>query len=415
MGKEATARRDSRQSQPKGVEVRPGKRRSSLRVTFNYNGKRCRETLDIPVTPSNIKYASNLIGEIENRIERGTFEYSAFFPNSSRAGQKPLKAKRLTVSQLVDNFINAGRKTQSLSPSSIATYAKWQKARLDKKWCETYADELTTAELREWIVELICELAPKSVRNCVGVLSSVLTQATTDGIIKANPLEPISLKAMLPKRRKADEDDKIDPFNSGEIAAILGACTRPQEKALFQFAFASGLRTGELIALKWRHIDWINNLIHVEDNIVMGENVTVEKDTKTGSERDVPLLPAARAALAIMKPMTSMLKNGDYIFSHDGKSRWRHDSHIRERWKIIIRLSKVRYRNPYQTRHTFASTLLMNGEPELLVAQLLGHTTVEMVRRHYGRFIKQPEGIKLKSDYREFGANLGQVDQHKTA
>lgn len=89
--------------------------------------------------------------------------------------------------------------------------------------------------------------------------------------------------------------------------------------------------------------------------------------------------------------------------------------HIRERWKIIIRLSKVRYRNPYQTRHTFASTLLMNGEPELLVAQLLGHTTVEMVRRHYGRFIKQPEGIKLKSDYSEFGANLGQQANKKTA
>ena len=175
------------------------------------------------------------------------------------------------------------------------------------------------------------------------------------------------------------------------------------------------MRTGELIALKWKHIDWINGLIHVEDNIVMGEGVTVEKDTKTGAERDIPLLPAARAALGVMKPMTAMLKNGDYIFSYDGKNRWRHDSHIRDRWKIIIRLSKVRYRNPYQTRHTFASTLLMNGEPELLVAQLLGHTTVEMVRRHYGRFIKQPEGIKLKSDYGEFGANLGQRNNKKTA
>lgn len=415
MDQEAAARRDSRQSLPKGVEIRDGKRRSSLRVTFNYNGERCRETLDIEATPANIKYAGKLVGEIENRIARGTFGYAEFFPDSKRAGQKSLQAKRQTVSELITSFIDAGRKTESLSPSSIATYVKWQKSRLDKQWGETFADELTTAELRTWIVSLICELAPKSVRNCVGVLSTVLTQATTDGIIKANPLEPISLKSMLPKRRKQEEDDKVDPFNSKEIAAILEACDRPQERALFQFAFATGLRTGELIALKWKHIDWINGLIHVEDNIVMGENVTVEKDTKTGAERDVPLLPAAREALTIMKPMTAMLKNGDYIFSYDGKNRWRHDSHIRERWKIIIRLSKVRYRNPYQTRHTFASTLLMNGEPELLVAQLLGHTTVEMVRRHYGRFIKQPEGIKLKSDYSEFGANLGQPANKKTA
>lgn len=400
---------------PKGVEVRPGKRRESLRVTFNHNGERCRETLDIEATPANIKYAGKLVGEIENRIARGTFNYSEFFPNSKRAGQKSLTARRQTVAELVDTYIDNGRKTGALSPSSIATYVKWQRARLFPQWGSTYADELTTGELRAWIVSLIGDLAPKSVRNCVGVLSTVLTQATTDGIIKANPLEPISLKSILPKRKKASDEDKVDPFNSAEISAILSACDRPQERALFQFAFATGMRTGELIALKWKHIDWINGLIHVEDNIVMGEGVTVEKDTKTGAERDIPLLPAARAALGVMKPITAMLKNGDYIFSYDGKNRWRHDSHIRDRWKIIIRLSKVRYRNPYQTRHTFASTLLMNGEPELLVAQLLGHTTVEMVRRHYGRFIKQPEGIKLKSDYGEFGANLGQRNNKKTA
>lgn len=415
MDSQAASRRNGGQSLPEGVEVRSGKRRSSLRITFTFNGERCRETLDIPVSAANIKYASNLRGEILTRIAKGTFSYTEFFPESKRAGQKSLTAKRLTIGELVETFIDNGRKTGSLSPSSIATYAKWQRARLFPQWGATYADELGTGDLRAWIVTLIGELAPKSVRNCVGVLSTVLTQATTDGIIKANPLEPISLKSMLPKRKKASEEDKVDPFNAGEIAALLGACDRPQERALFQFAFATGLRTGELIALKWRHIDWINGSIHVEDNIVSGEVGTVEKTTKTDSERDIPLLPAARAALEIMRPMTSMLKNGDYVFSYDGKNRWRHDSHIRERWKIVVRLAKVRYRNPYQTRHTFASTLLMGGEPELLVARLLGHTTVEMVRRHYGRFIKQESGIVLRSDYSEFGAGLGQSTQGKTA
>lgn len=50
----------------------------------------------------------------------------------------------------------------------------------------------------------------------------------------------------------------------------------------------------------------------------------------------------------------------------------------------------------------------MQGEPELLVAKLLGHSTVEMVRRHYGRFIKEEEGIMLRGDYSKFGADLGQ-------
>jgi len=48
----------------------------------------------------------------------------------------------------------------------------------------------------------------------------------------------------------------------------------------------------------------------------------------------------------------------------------------------ILRRAGVRYRNPYQTRHTFASQLLISGEPELLVAKLLGHTTTEMGAVH---------------------------------
>jgi integrase len=403
MDQEAASRRNRGQGIPKGVEVRDGKRRSSLRVTFTYNGERCRETLDVEATPPNIKYAGKLVGEIENRIERGTFDYSEFFPGSKRAKQKNLAERRYTVGELVDAFIDTGRKTHSVSPSTTATYVKWQRARLFPQWGARWADEVTTAELRAWIVELIGELAPKSVRNCVGLLSSVFNVATTDGLLKTNPLTPIKIKTLLPKRKKSSEEDKVDPFNADDIAAILGACDRPQERALFQFAFSTGLRTGELIALKWRHIDWKNASIHVEDNIVSAEIGTVEKTTKTDMERDIPLLPAARAALEIMRPMTSLLNNGDYIFTPDGINRWRHDYQIRARWTIALRNAKVRYRNPYQTRHTFASTLLMNGEPELLVARLLGHNSVEMIRRHYGKYIQQPEGITLRSDYSEFG------------
>ena len=404
MDQKAATRRNSSKSLPEGVEIRVGKRRESLRVTFTFNGERCRETLDIPVTPANIKYAGNLRGEIKNRIERGTFDYSEFFPESKRALQKNLAKRRYTVCELVDSFIDTGRKTKSVSPSSTATYVKWQRARLKPQWGHRFSDEVTTAELRAWIVELIGELAPKSVRNCVGLLSAVFNVATTDGLLKTNPLTPIKIKTLLPKRKKAGEDDKVDPFNAEDISSILGACDRPHERALFQFAFSTGLRTGELIALKWRHIDWKNGLIHVEDNIVSAEVGTVEKTTKTDMERDVPLLPAARSALEIMRPMTSLLQKGDYIFTPDGINRWRHDYQIRARWTIALRNAKVRYRNPYQTRHTFASTLLMNGEPELLVAKLLGHNSVEMIRRHYGKYIKKPDGITLRSDYEEFGA-----------
>lgn len=405
-----SATRRSLLTLPEGIELRKGARGSRLRICFVWLGKRCRETLDIPVTPSNIKYAARLRAEVLNSIERGKFDYAAMFPNSNYAKLlRPDPKKTTLVEELVNTYIDTARKTKSLSPTSIVTYARWAKARILPKWGSHNASDLTTPDLRAWIADLSTELSPKSVRNCVGFFSSVLGRAADDELIKSNPLRPIRLKTLLPKRSKSDTS-KVDPFNDVEISTILNACPSPEEKALFQFAFSSGLRTGELIAIKWEHIDWLSKTIHVQDNIVSGETGTVEKTTKTDLERSVPILPGALEALETMKPLSQLLRG--YIFLYPNKRiRWRDEHQIRDRWKIILRKAGVRYRNPYQTRHTFASRLLMAGEQELLVAKLLGHSTVEMVRKHYGKYIAQPEGIVLRGDYSKFGAHLGQAPQ----
>lgn len=116
----------------------------------------------------------------------------------------------------------------------------------------------------------------------------------------------------------------------------------------------------------------------------------------------------------------------EYLFYNPATGgRWLDNQQLRKRsWIPALLRAKVRYRNPYQTRHTFASKLLEQGEQEILVANLLGHSTVEMVRRHYGRYIAQAGGVKLKGDYStfgatpceiggKFGANLGQINPGK--
>lgn len=403
-----------------GVEIREGARGKRIRIAFYYQGARRRETLDIPVTPANIKYANRLRGEVLNAIERGTFDYAKAFPGSKHARLAGVHAVRpkLTVGELMDEHLAAVRRADALSPSSIGSYARWTKARIKPKFGDRIADEITPPELRAWILDLASELAPKSVRSCVSVLSVVLSQAATDGIIASNPLAPIKLRTLLPRKRKAAQEEKIDPFSDLEIAAILDACPTVEERAFFQFAFGAGMRTGELIAFKWQHVSWATNTLHVQDNVVSGEYGTVEKTTKTDTERDIPILPAAKAALEAMRPASELLsaKTGGYVFLNPRTGqRWSNERVIRDRWTIILRKAGIRYRNPYQTRHTFASRLLMSGEAELLVAKLLGHTTVEMVRRHYGRYIKQPDGIVLRGDYSEFGADLGHSNPPKPA
>lgn len=58
-------------------------------------------------------------------------------------------------------------------------------------------------------------------------------------------------------------------------------------------------------------------------------------------------------------------------------------------WLPIMARSGIEYRNPYQIRHTYASTLLTAGGNPWYVAQQLGHEDVEMVFRTYGKFIRE--------------------------
>lgn len=370
--------------------------------------------MDIPATLANIKYAGNMVGSIKTAIERQQFDYATFFPNSTYAKRyAPALKKRYTVAELMDSYIDTATKAKSLSPSTLASYRRWANARINPKWGDRFSDDIQTPEIRAWIADLVVEMDAKSVRNCVGFLSAVLNRASADSLISANPLAPIKLKSVMPKKKNAEGSD-IDPFNDQEIAAILAACRTPEERALWQFAFATGMRTGELIAIKWGHIDALKGVIRVQDNVVSAEIGTVEKDTKTGKSRDIPILPAAQSALDTMRMISRLV--GEYIFIHPvTRQRWRDDQQLRKgSWKPTLLRAGVRYRFPYQTRHTFASKLLENGEQENLVAHLLGHATVEMVRRHYGRYIKQAGGILLRGDYSKFGADLGQYDMQKS-
>ena len=71
---------------PNGIVVRKwSSGATTLRISFYYRGVRCFETLKIEATSANLKYAERLRGEILNAIERGTFSYPDYFPNSKRA------------------------------------------------------------------------------------------------------------------------------------------------------------------------------------------------------------------------------------------------------------------------------------------------------------------------------------------
>ena len=190
-----------------------------------------------------------------------------------------------------------------------------------------------------------------------------------------------------------------------EINTIL-RFSEGQVRNLFQFAFFSGLRISELIGLRWEDIDWDNKLTRVEETIVAKES----KGPKTEAGiRDVLLLSPALEALEQQKQYT-FLQLGRVFHNPQTDKPWETSQQIRRtQWMHILKKAGIRYRNTYQTRDTYASMMLSQGENIMWVSKQLGHVDVEMVIKTYGRWI--PDN-STQSGYRpvhDWGTHLGSM------
>jgi integrase len=352
--------------------------KTTLRVSFYYRGVRCFETLKIEATTANLKYAERLRGEILNAIERGTFSYPDYFPNSKRAHIFGHVQTKITVGELLREFLEEAKSTKEAS--TYRGYKRVCEGHLLPIFDKVEIQDLQPAIIRKWIRGL--NSTTKTVANILTPLRAVIEQALVDQHIKENPLNSIIVDKLLNKETKKS-DYKPDPFGVDEINSILNA-SEGQVRLLFQFAFFTGLRVSELIGLRWEDVDWQNQLIHVEETIVAKES----KGPKTeAGVRDVLLLPPALEALEQQKQYTFSQK-GRVFYNPQSNKPWETSQQIRRtQWMHILKRAGIRYRNTYQTRHTYASMMLSQSENIMWVSKQLGHVDVEMVIKTYGRWI----------------------------
>jgi len=380
-----------------GVELRSGERTESIRIYFTYRGVDCREPLRLPHTKQNIAYAMRRRGEVINAIERGTFVYSDFFPESPRARLfcppvLPTDAppqSDATIGALLREYLVVAKRNLALS--SYNCYQQVADDHLFPMWDSKPVAELTTRELRNWIMTL--EGKRKTVQLILTPLRNTLEQALVDELVETNPFDSIRLKKIL-AREQMQSSFRADPFDIEEIEAILGACEREQERNMFQFAFCTGMRPSEYIAQEWPGVNFVMHQLQVDGAFVDGEAKASAK-TEAGL-RKIDMRQGALDALDAQQVHTK-LAGGLIFLNPNYGEQWAGDKPIRERWGRILLIAGVRYRNPYQTRHTFASSLLMLGANPLYVATQLGHVDTTLVFRTYGRWI----AAGLKNDKRQ--------------
>lgn len=347
-------------------------RGDSIYLDFYYQGIRQRPSLGLKPTKANILHAQRLFAAIELDIAMGKFDFSERFPNSKKAISIN-KTQNITISQALDDYMRSAQRT--LEKSTIKGYNSAIEFYLKPNFGHIKLTDLTASDVKAWINSL--SISAKRINNVLIPLRRVFEDAYAEELIDRNP--------MLRVKNLPVKTEEPQPLTPAESEAILKELPQ-QGKNLIQFALWSGLRTSELIALEWNDVDFKAGVVRVRRAIV-NKNAKQPK-TKSG-ERDVKLFPPSLDALLDQKHFT--YSSGSRVFNNPNTNKpWETDAQIRRTlWIPALEKAGVEYRTPYQTRHTYASTLLSAGEPPMWVANQMGHKDWAMIRRVYGRWIPE--------------------------
>jgi integrase len=275
-------------------------------------------------------------------------------------------------------------KEAELKNSTFEKYARIIELRLLPAFHDQPVNALKTSDIKFFMLG-IDDVGGKSKRIYLSVLKGILDEALYDEIIDKNPVDRIRPPKLI--------KPAINPFTPIEVQSILNDAQMFNYKHYLYIAFFTGMRSGEIIALKKNNIDFKNNIIQIRrTRSRFGESTPKTR----GSSRDIPILDT-------LKPyLKSILESHDheYLFQTQYGEPYRDTNVFVERyWTKSLKLLSIPYRRPYNTRHTYATNMLYrNLVTPMELAQLLGHASTEMVYNVYVSY--------LEKNYKKFDTSM---------
>ena len=230
-------------------------------------------------------------------------------------------------------------------------------------------------------------LSRASVETAKICISGVCEFAIDEGLIDIGSNPARDAMKNIGAGKKTDREP-ISILTSQEVSQVLEAAKtiRPDFYFLLLCAFRTGMRIGEILALKWNNINWPNDYITVQKSFKRG----VLSDTKTGKIRNVDMSGQPKQELrnllhrrkkeAIRKGLSEPVE----VIFHDKNCYHLSQNSTRNIWRRVLRKAGIDYRKFHCTRHTFASLMLAANVPISYVKDMMGHSSIQMTLDIYG-------------------------------
>lgn len=288
-------------------------------------------------------------------------------------------SEALTVAEVGRRYLlhleRAGRKlsTRTAVRSTLSVH-------LEKFFGERAIATVTHEDVADLMADMERKgVGPKSIRNYIGTLSALYRFAMHPRRrwATANPCDGLELPAV-------PEHVGIRYLELHQVDALVSAAQEgPYEaidRAMYRTAAMTGLRLGELLALRWRDVDWLASAIRVRSNYVLGEFGTPKSKR---SSRSVPMADEVAAELDRYHGASGKPGDDALVFPDPRTGEPLDKAGVLRRMRKALKAAGLDEAHRFHDlRHTFGTAMAAAGVPMRTLQEWMGHRDIETTQRY---------------------------------
>jgi integrase len=298
----------------------------------------------------------------------------------ARKGELPTsRSEGVTFAEAAREWLRYVEEDRAVKPSTLRNYRSSVEAHLAPAFGRRRIDEITATDIERWRARV--SVSPRTKNKLLTELHGIFRRAQRLHGLATNPAADLE---KLRERRKVE----LDVFTPEEVHALVRAATSEQDAAVFLTAAFTGLRKGELIALRWKDVDFGAHSIRVTQSYATGALTT----PKSNKARTVPMAPEVAEALARLSARERWTSDGDLVFCGT-LGGYQCGSALRRRYARALKRAGLRHLRFHDLRHTFGTRVIAKADI-LRVKEWMGHRDVQTTMR-YLHYAPRPDDAAL--------------------
>jgi integrase len=298
-----------------------------------------------------------------------------------------VEGQRRTLGEAGDAYVAHLENVMERKRTTIADYRGYLRRHLAPFFGDRPMDRIEALEVERYLhAKRDAGLSAKPVQNHLNFLDGIFAFSIRRGWATANP---VALVERPRAHRSAHR--RIRFLQPEELEAVLRAVPADEfgviERPLYLTAAMTGLRQGELLALRWSDVDWAASRVRVAESFTRG----AFDSPKSHRGRSVPMADRLAGELERHFQRSYWRGNQDLVFAHPATGHVLDTSKLRKRFRTALARAGARDLTFHELRHTFGTQMAAAGAPLRAIQEWMGHADASTTEI-YAHYAPDPTG-----------------------